>query len=101
MTDQPTPEKPTVIPTAAAPETPTPTPPVTPPLPPQFVQITQQVVQGNMDDMVEIGAFPGRIHILLKVNGGWVQVPCNDVPKLISRIETARDAAALLQSTKS
>jgi len=105
MTDIP--EKPAEGTPSTTPETPPipaaaqPAPPPQQPLPQTLqISVANTIITGDLDALVEIGAYPDQIMITLKANGGWIRVCCADVPKLIERIKTAWDAAALLQSSK-
>ena len=58
---------------------------------------------GSIDEIMQIKAIPGAVELVLPT-GSWgnitLTIPSEGMDQLIDRLATARDAAALMKSTK-
>jgi hypothetical protein len=60
--------------------------------------VTKETKDGTLDEMIEIRAAPGAVEITMKMAGGglMLKIPSEGINHLVDRLESARDAAALM-----
>ena len=57
---------------------------------------------GSLDDLIKIKALPGEVELVIASSLGNITltIPSEGIDHLIERLASARDAAALMKSTK-
>lgn len=61
---------------------------------------SQLVRAKRLSDLITLSVTAGRVKLTLRPSGAWIETPCEEINGLIADLEAARDAAALMKSSK-